>query len=132
ERLSSQDREVLGFCKAYRSELTAEDSNRSRRAEAKAQVVLNTCRVGATLLIAFAGFLFNRVSPSDIFVILIPLLWAVVLIAKAVFFSLRPLQPVRYNEASSDFVFEVQAKDFTDTIRYDVAVRIWLFEANRQ
>lgn len=131
-KLTSQDRDVLESCKAYLIELTAEENNRSRRAEDKAQVVLNTCGVGATLLIAFAGFLFNRVSPSDIFVILIPLLSAVVLISKSVFFSLRTLQPMQNNEASSDFVFDVQANNFTDTVRYDVAVRIWLFDANRQ
>ena len=131
-KLTSQNRDVLEFCKAYVIELMGEENNRSRRAEDKAQVVLNTCGVGATLLIAFAGFLFNRVSHSDIIVILIPLLSAVVLIAKSVFFSLRTLQPMQNNEGSSDFVFEVQPKDLTDTVRYDLAVRVWLFEANRQ
>ena len=37
-KLTSQDRDVLEFCKAYLIELTAEENNRSRRAEDKAQV----------------------------------------------------------------------------------------------
>jgi hypothetical protein len=131
-KLVSKDREVLEFCKAYLSELAAEENNRSRRAEDKAQVVLNTCGVGSTLLIAFAGLLFNRVSPSDIIVIIIPLICAVILISKSVYFCLRTLQPMQNNEGTPEFASEVQDKDIIATLRYDIAVRIWLYEANRQ
>jgi peptidoglycan/LPS O-acetylase OafA/YrhL len=132
DRLTSQEREVLEYCKAYLIELTAEENNRSRRAEDKAQVVLNICGVGATLLIGFAGFLWSRVSSSDILVILVPLISAVVLIAKSVFFNLRTLQPMQNNEANTELVFDVQEKDFVEALRYDIAVRIWLYDMNRQ
>jgi hypothetical protein len=132
QRLTSQDREVLEFCKAYLNELVGEENSRSRRAEDKAQVVLSICGVGATLLIGFAGFLFNRASSSDIPVILLPLASAIVLIAKSVFYNLRTLQPMQNNEGSPELVTEVQGKEFVETLRYDIAVRMWLFEKNRQ
>jgi hypothetical protein len=132
ERLTSQDREVLDFCRAYLDELTAEENSRSRRAEDKAQVVLSICGVGATLLMGFAGFLFNRVSSSEILVILLPLASAAVLIAKSVFYDLRTLQPMQNNEGNPELVTEVQSKGFVETLRYDIAVRMWLYENNRQ
>ena len=132
QKLTSQDREVLEFCKAYLNELVAEENSRSRRAEDKAQVVLSICGVGATLLIGFAGFLFNRVSASDILVILLPLASATLLIAKSVFYNLRTLQPMQNNEGNAELVTEVQGKDFVGTLQYDIAVRMWLFDKNRQ
>jgi len=36
------------------------------------------------------------------------------------------------NEGNAELVTEVQGKGFVETLRYDIAVRMWLFEKNRQ
>jgi hypothetical protein len=132
EKLSSADMEVLNSCKAYLVELSLEEKGRNSRAEDKAQIILNICGVGATILVGFAGLALGRPSFSLPPTVVLPVLAAIILIAKSAFYSLEALQPVKDFEPSEKFVFDVQEKTPIETLRYDITNRIWLYQRNRQ
>lgn len=64
--------------------------------------------------------------------VLFPFVAAVILIAKSVFFNLRALQPAKDFQANEELVFDVQGKTLIEAVRYDIAVRIWLYGRNLQ
>lgn len=132
EKLSSSDAEVLSFCRNYLLDLSVDERARNTRAEDKAQTILNICGVGATIIAGFAGLTLGQSStlPPPAFVI--PFLAPVVLIAKSAFFCLRALQPAKDFQSSEELVFDIQGKTLIESLRYDVAVRIWLYEKTLQ
>lgn len=132
ERLSSTDTEVLSFCKAYLLELSLQEEARNSRAEDKAQIILNICGVGTTIMVGFAGVALGRPSFSLPPSVVLPFLAAVILIAKSVTFSLKALQPVKAFLPNEELAFDVQKKTPIEALRYDIATRIWLYERNRQ
>jgi hypothetical protein len=132
EKLSSADMEVLNSCKAYLVELSLEEKGRNSRAEDKAQIILNICGVGATILVGFAGLALGRPSFSLPPTVVLPVLAAIILIAKSAFYSLKALQPVKGFVPSEKFAFDVQEKTPIEALRYDITNRIWLYQRNRQ
>ena len=132
EKLSSSDFEVLSFCRNYLLELSVDERARNTRAEDKAQTILNICGVGATIIAGFAGLALGQSSNLPPPAFLIPFLAPVVFIAKSAFFCLRALQPAKDFQSNQELVFDIQAKTLIESLRYDIAVRIWLYERTLQ
>lgn len=132
DKLSSSDLEVLTFCRNYLLDLSVEEKTRNTRAEDKAQTILNICGVGATIIAGFAGLAFGQSSTLPRPTYLIPFMAPLVVIAKSAFFCLKALQPGKDFQSNEELVFDVQEKTLIDSIRYDLAVRMWLYEQNLQ
>lgn len=132
EKLTSDNIEVLNFCKDYLVELSLDEKERNSRAEDKAQIILNICGVGATILVGIAGLALGRQSFSLSLTVVLLFLSGVILIAKSAFYSLKAFQPLRRNVPSEKFAFDVQGKTPIDVLRYDIINRIWLHQRNLQ
>lgn len=130
-RISSSESDVLNICSAHMDNLLSAEKSRADRAEDKAQEILKMCGVGATII---AGLVRFAQSKAAVLVGSLPtlaiLISAILLLGKSVYFSLRALAPAKTYQASEDLVFNVQAKTYQDTLRYQISVKIWLYRLN--
>jgi hypothetical protein len=132
EKLPSSDSEVLSFCRNHMLDLSVEERARNTRAEDKAQTILNICGVGATLLAGFASLALSQSSNLPQPAFLIPFLGPVVFLARSAFFCLKALRPAKDFQFNEELVFDIQEKTSIEFLKYDIAVRVWLYERTLQ
>jgi hypothetical protein len=126
-RLSSSDGEVLRLCDEYMDWLLANEKARRERAEDKSQDMLKMCGAGATIIVGLMGFVYGKYPASLNVPVLLLFVAAILLVVKSVYFSLRALEPSKGHGATPDFVFEVQKKSVEETLKDEIAVKIWLY-----
>lgn len=129
EKVSSADLETLKLCGARLDSLFADEKARVEKAEDKAKTVIAVCGVASAILGGLTGTTNWRGAISfHLAIVLLLLSSGVFVLAKAAFFSLKALVPLQGYRASFELIFELQQYPHVEAIRYDIVVRIWVYE----
>lgn len=128
DRISSDCLETLILCNTRIDAILVDEKARRAQAEDKAKNVMGTCGVGAGVLGALAGLVsWQRNSVLGIVAILL-FCSAVVLLAQAAYFSLKALVPLLGNQVNEELIFDLQRYKYIEAIRYDIAVKVWIYQ----
>lgn len=131
-KLSSNDLETLVLCGTRIESLIIDEKARGQQAEDKAKQVLSICGIGAAILGGLAGVIDWQVGSSLGVIIVLLFCAAVVVVARASYLSLTCLVPLLGNQVSVDLIFELQQYPRLEALRYDISVRIWVYERTVQ
>jgi hypothetical protein len=128
ERISSADLETLILCNTRIDAILVDEKARREQAEDKAKNVIGICGIGGGVLGAFAGLLnWHANTLLGIGAILL-FCSAVVVLTRAAYFSLKAVVPLLGNQVNEELIFDLQRYGQVEAIRYDIAVKIWVYQ----
>lgn len=128
DKLNTPDKDVLQHSLVIVNEHLNKENQRGLSSNNKLNSMLSLIGVGSVVLLFFGNFLFSNMDVQYDTIIKICYLFAATFLLKSLYYSIKTMSVSKVNRLNTDIIYEIQDKNFTEAIKYEVAWKIWEYK----
>ena len=128
DKINTKDKEVLLHCLVIINEHLNKENQRGISSTNKLNSMLTLMGVGSALLFFFGNFLFSNNEVQNDIMIKIFFLFAATFLIKSIYYSIKTMSVQKVNRLNPDLIFDIQNKNFIESIRYEIVWKIWEYK----